>query len=52
MGRLQHPRVHGNEVADYLATSGSKLKMRSPEPFITAPYASCVRTVKDWSTDR
>ena len=44
--------VHGNEVADYVAKSGSKSKMRGPEPFITVPYASCVSTVKDWSTDR
>ena len=26
--------------------------MHGPEPFITVPYASCVSTVKDWSTDR
>ena len=44
--------VHGNEVADYLAKSGSKSKIHGPEPFITVPYESCVRTVKDWSTDR
>ena len=44
--------VHGNEVADYLAKSGSKSKIHDPEPFITVPYASCVSTVKDWSTDR
>ena len=42
-----HPGVHGNEVADYLAKSGSKSKMHGPEPFITVPYASCVNTVKD-----
>ena len=52
-----HARVHGNEVADYLAKSGSKSKLHGPEPFITVPYASCayascVSTVKDWSTDR
>ena len=47
-----HAGVHGNEVADYLAKSGSKSKMHGPEPFITVPYASCVNTVKDWSTDR
>ena len=41
-----------NEVADYLAKSGSKSKMHGPEPFITVPNASCVNTVKDWSTDR
>ena len=47
-----HAKIHGNEVADYLAKSGSKSKMHGPEPFITVPYASCVSTVKDWSTDR
>ena len=47
-----HAGVHGNEVADYLAKSGSKSKMHGPEPFITVPYASCVSTVKVWSTDR
>ena len=47
-----HARVHGNEVADYVAKSGSKSKIHGPEPFITAPYASCVNTVKNWSTGR
>ena len=47
-----HAGVHGNEVADYVAKSGSKPKIHSPEPFITVLYASCVSTVKDWSTDR
>ena len=47
-----HKRVHGNEMADYLAKSGSKSEMHGPELFITVPYASCVSTVKDWSTDR
>ena len=42
-----HTGVHGNEVADYLAKSGSKSEMHGPEPFITIPYASCVSTVKD-----
>ena len=42
-----HAGVHGNEVADYVAKSGSKSKMHGPEPFITVPYASCVSTVKD-----
>ena len=28
-------KVHGNEVADYRAKSGSKSKMHGPEPFIT-----------------
>ena len=46
-----HAGVHNNEVADYVAKSGSKSKMHGPEPFITVPYASCVNTVKDWSTD-
>ena len=47
-----HAGVHGNKVADYLAKSRSKSKMHGPEPFITVLYASCVSTVKDWSTDR
>ena len=47
-----HARVHGNEVADYVAKSGPKSKMHGPEPFITVPYASFVSTVKDWSTDK
>ena len=47
-----HAGVHGNEVADYLAKSGSKSKIHGPEPFITVLYASCVSTVKDCSTDR
>ena len=47
-----HVGVHGNEVADYLAKSGSKSKIHGSEPFMTVPYASCVSTVKDWSTDR
>ena len=42
-----HAGVHGNEVADYVAKSGSKSKMHGPEPFIAVPYASCVSTVKD-----
>ena len=44
--------VHGNKLADYLAKSGSKSKIHGPEPFITVPHASCVSTVKDWSTDK
>ena len=47
-----HAGVHGNEVADYGGKSGSKSKMHGPKPFIAVPYASCVSTVKDWSTDR
>ena len=47
-----HIGVLGNEVAHLVAKSGSESKMRGPEPFITVPYASCVSTVKDWSTDR
>ena len=47
-----HAGVHGNEVADYLAKSGSKSEIHGPEPFITVLFASCVSTVKDWSTDR
>ena len=47
-----HAGVHGNEVADYVAKSGSKSKLHDPEPFVTVPYASCVNTVKDWSTVR
>ena len=42
-----HAGVHGNEVANYVAKSGSKSKLHGPEPFITVPYASCVSTVKD-----
>ena len=45
-----HAGVHGNEAADYEAKSGSKSKIHGLEPFITVPYASCVITVKDWST--
>ena len=47
-----HSGAYGNEVADYLAKSGSKSEMHGPEPFITVPYACCVSTVKGWSTDR
>ena len=48
-----HARVHGNKITDYLAKSGSKSEIHGPEPFIAAPYASCVSTVvKDRSTDR
>ena len=49
---LVHAGVHGNEVIDCLAKSGSKSKMHDPEPFITVLYASCASAVKDWSTDR
>ena len=42
-----HARVHGIEVADYVAKPGTKSKMYGPEPFLTVPYASCVSTVKD-----
>ena len=47
-----HAGVYGKEVTDYKAKSGSKLKMHGPEPFIAVPYASCVSTVKGWSTGR
>ena len=47
-----HAGVHGYEVADYVAKSGSISKMHGPEPFVTVPYASSLSTVKDWSTDR
>ena len=47
-----HAGEHGNKVADYLAKSGSQSEMYGPEPFIKVPHASCVSTVKDWSTDR
>ena len=47
-----HAGVHGNEVADYVAKSGSKSKICGPERFITVLYASCISTVMDWSTDR
>ena len=46
-----HAEVHGIEVTNYVAKSGSKSKIHGPEPFITVPFASCVSTVKDWSTD-
>ena len=41
-------RIHGNKMADY---TGSKSNIHGPKPFITVPNASCVSTVKDWSTD-
>ena len=47
-----HARLYGNEVANYVAKSGSKSKKHGPEPFIRVSYASCVSTVKDWSTNR
>ena len=47
-----HAGVHGNEVADYVAKSGSKSIIRGPEPFITVLYANCVSAFKDWFTDR
>ena len=47
-----HAVVHGNEVTDYPAKSGSKSKMYGPEPFLAVPYASCVCAVKDWFADR
>ena len=47
-----HAGVHGNKLANYVAKSQSKSKIHGPEPYITVPYASCVSTVKDWSTDR
>ena len=47
-----HAGIHGNEVAYYVAKSRSRSKIHGSEPFITVPYASCVSTVKDWSTDR
>ena len=37
-----HAWVHGNEVADYLAKSGSKSKMHGPEPIITVPVCQSV----------
>ena len=46
-----HAGVNRNKVADYVAKSGSKSEIHGREPFIIAPYASCVSTVKDWSTD-
>ena len=30
-----HAGVHGNEMADYVAKSGSKSKMHGPEPSLT-----------------
>ena len=32
-----HAGVHGNEVADYVAKSGSKSKIHGPKLFITVP---------------
>ena len=32
-----HAGLHGNEVADYLAKLGFKLKMHGPKLFITVP---------------
>ena len=46
-----HAWVHGNKVTDYVAKSGSKSEIHGPKPFITAQYASCVSSVKDWSSD-
>ena len=43
-----HAGIHGNEVADYVAKSGSKSKIHGPELSITVPYASYVSIVKDW----
>ena len=42
-----HAGLHDNEVADYVAKSGSKSKIRGLEPFITVSYASCLCTIKD-----
>ena len=39
----EHAGVHGDEVADYVAKSGSKSKIHGPEPFITVPYSSVRR---------
>ena len=47
-----HAGVYGNKVADYVAKSRSKSKIHGSEPFIAVLYASCVSTVKNWSTDR
>ena len=38
-----HAEVRGNKVAEYVAKSGSKLKIHGPEPFITVPYAICLK---------
>ena len=37
-----HAGVHGNEVADYVAKSGSKSKIHDSKPFITVPYIQAV----------
>ena len=47
-----HAGLHGNEVADNVAKSESKSKIHGFEPFIAVPYASCVSTFKDWSTNK
>ena len=47
-----HAVIHGNEVANYVAKSASKLKIHSPKPIISIPHVSCVSTVTNWFTDR
>ena len=48
----RHTGVQDNEVADYVAKSGSKSKIHGPRSSITVPYTSRVSAVKDWSTDK
>ena len=51
-GIFEHAGLHGNEVAEYRVKSECKSKTYDSEPFITVPYASCISTFKDWSTDK
>ena len=41
-----HAGVHGKEVEDYVAKSGSKSKIHGPELFITIPYANCLTRLR------
>ena len=40
------------DVGDNAAKLGSKSKMHGPERFIAGSFASCVSSVKEWSTYR
>ena len=44
-----HADVHGNEVADNAAKSGSKSKIHVLNLLL---QSRCVNTIKEWSTDR
>ena len=47
-----HTGIHGNEMADDLAKSGSRMDVEGPEPFIKVPYASCTGSLRDWTKAR